>query len=68
MTEHSKIPLPGAEGSEPKESSLLERASGAFGFDPFRPAPMPVKLDEPAMKRGRPVRRENSAMTSGAKP
>jgi Mrp family chromosome partitioning ATPase len=61
MTEHSKIPLPGAAGSEPQESSLLERASGAFGFEPFRPAPMPVKLDEPPMKRARPVRREEVA-------
>lgn len=58
MTEHSKIPLPGEPGSEPvKESSLLERASGAFGLGGFQPAPMPIKLDEPAMKRARPVRR-----------
>lgn len=35
MTEHSKIPLPGSPGS-----SLLERASGAFGFDPFLPPPV----------------------------
>jgi len=57
MTEHSKIPLPGQEGSEPKESSLLERASGAFALDPYRPAAMPATLDEPAMKRARPVHR-----------
>lgn len=56
MTEHSKIPLPGQDGVEPPDRSLLERASGAFGIDPFRPAPMPVQLDEPAMKRARPVR------------
>lgn len=59
MTEQTKIPLPGEPGSEPaRESSLLERASGAFGFDPFKGAPVPVKLDEPTMKRARPVKRK----------
>lgn len=62
MTEHTKIPLPGEPGgdpsaSKPADNSLLERASGAFGFDNFRPAPMPVRLDEPAMKRARPARK-----------
>ncbi len=51
MTEHTKIPLPG--GEEPKESSLFERASGAFGFDPFKPAPIKGKLPEPEMKRAK---------------
>ena len=55
MTEHKKIPLP--EGEEPKESSLLERASGAFGFDPFKPAPFKGKLPERELKPAR-VRRK----------
>ena len=40
MTEHKKIPLPkdGKDGGT--ESSLFERASGAFGFDPFKAAPI----------------------------
>lgn len=50
MTEHKKIPVP-PEG--PKESSLLERASGAFGFDPFKAAPVPQRLAEAPMKRAR---------------
>lgn len=59
MTEQSKIPLP--DGSEPgAEPSLFERASGAFGFDPFRPAPVPGTLPEPAIKRARPVRRADA--------
>ncbi len=54
MTEHRKIPLPGkpTDGST-GPSSLLERASGAFGLDPFRPAKMPAELDEPRMKRAK---------------
>lgn len=56
MTEHSKIPLPGDE-PEKKESSLFERASGAFGLSGLKPAPMPHRLDEPPMKRAR-VRRK----------
>lgn len=74
MTEQSKIPLPSAAGDEGSpgasgENSLLERASGAFGLDPFRPAGMPLRLDEPATKRGRikpraePVREPAPAAT-----
>ncbi|MGN6501018.1 MAG: capsular biosynthesis protein [Tsuneonella sp.] len=55
MTEQSKIPLPEDEDAASR-SSLFERASGAFGLG-FRPAPMPTRLDEPPMKRARPVRR-----------
>ncbi|MGN6497981.1 MAG: capsular biosynthesis protein, partial [Tsuneonella sp.] len=55
MTEQSKIPLPESDDGK-GESSLFERASGAFGLG-FRPAPMPVRLDEPPMKRAGPVRR-----------
>ncbi|ANY20780.1 Tyrosine-protein kinase YwqD [Tsuneonella dongtanensis] len=59
MTDQSKIPLPGEPGSEgTRESSLLERASGAFGLDPFSPAKMPVRLDEPQMKRAKAVKRD----------
>ena len=58
MTDQTKIPLPGEPDREGKsDRSLLERASGTFGLDPFRPARMPVRLDEPPMKRARAVRR-----------
>lgn len=66
MTDQSKIPLPGQPGGEasagvPRESSLLERASGAFGLDPFRPAQVPVRLDQPPMKRAKPLNRADAA-------
>ena len=51
MTEHSKIPLPGE--PDKGESSLFERASGAFGFDALKPAPLPPKLPEQPMKRAK---------------
>lgn len=51
MTEHKKIPLP--HGDKPKESSLLERATGAFGLDPFGAAPFKGKLPDPPMKRAK---------------
>lgn len=61
MTEHKKIPLPGEpdEGGK-KDSSLFERASGAFGLDGFGPAPMPGKLADAPMKRARPVQRKTA--------
>lgn len=58
MTEHKNIPLP--EGDGAKESSLFERASGAFGFDPFKAAPIKGKLPVREMKRAK-VRRKGSA-------
>lgn len=58
MTEHKNIPLP--EGDNAKESSLFERASGAFGFDPFKAAPIKGKLPEREMKRAK-VRRKGTA-------
>jgi Mrp family chromosome partitioning ATPase len=66
MTDQSKIPLPGEPAGESsaevsRERSLLERASGAFGLDPFRPARMPGQLDEPAVKRARPAQRKEPA-------
>lgn len=60
MTEQSKIPLPHG-GGEVRESSLFERAAGAFGLDAFRPAPVPGKLDEPPIKRARAVKRPDDA-------
>ncbi|WP_374405467.1 capsular biosynthesis protein [Pelagerythrobacter sp.] len=63
MTEHRKIPLP-LEGEKP--SSLLERASGAFGFDPFRPAPVPHRLADAEMKRAKVRRKEPEAPTAEA--
>ncbi|WP_126174965.1 capsular biosynthesis protein [Tsuneonella rigui] len=54
MTEHSKIPLPG-EGEGAEERSLFERASGTFGLDSFRAAPVPTHLVPPAAKRVRPA-------------
>lgn len=59
MTEHKNIPLP--EGNEPKESSLFERASGAFGFDPFKATPIKGKLPEREMKRAKVVRKKEPA-------
>ena len=52
MTEHSKIPVPGQD-PEKEERSLFERASGAFGLDGFKPAPVPQELRDEAMKRAR---------------
>lgn len=50
MTEHSKIPLPAKE-----QNSLLERASGMFGLDALRAAPVPAQLVQPAIKRAPPT-------------
>lgn len=65
MTKQTKIPLPGE--PDKGESSLFERASGAFGLDGFRPAPVPRALAEPPMKRAKvraaPVADEPSAPT-----
>lgn len=60
MTEHTKIPLPGE--PENKESSLFERASGAFGLDSLKPATLPVNLPEQPMKRAKVrTRRKDNA-------
>ena len=64
MTEHKKIPLPGETGSkEAEDSSLLERASGAFGLDGFGAAPMPKNLDKRPMKRAKKVERKSKQET-----
>ena len=55
MTEHSKIPLPKDESDKAsaQDSSLFERASGAFGFSPFTPSPVSRKLPDREMKRAK---------------
>lgn len=65
MTEHTKIPLPGE--PEKGESSLFERASGAFGFDALKPAPLPPKLPEQPMKRAK-VRSKHKEAAAEAVP
>ncbi|MEW4447856.1 capsular biosynthesis protein [Qipengyuania sp. JC766] len=58
MTEHRKIPLPKDGDEEARESSLFERASGTFGYDPFSPAPIEGALPDVRMKRSkRPERK-----------
>jgi Mrp family chromosome partitioning ATPase len=59
MTEQTKIPVPGEPDKD--DSSLLERASGAFGLDGFRPAPVPRALAEPPMKRAKVRSQETPA-------
>lgn len=77
MTEFSKIPLPNsddpnsnenADGNLSPDSSLLERASGAFGFDPFKPAPFSGKLPDAQMKRATVRRKEAEARGAFAPP
>lgn len=63
MTEHKKIPLP---GEKPEESSLLERASGAFGLDSFSAPAVPKGLAERPMKRARKVERQAEAAPAPA--
>lgn len=45
------------EGAKPKRGSLLERASGTFGFDKLAPAAVPAKLDSDKAKKFAPRRR-----------
>ncbi len=54
MTEHRPIKPP----HEEKSSSLLERASGAFGLNDLGAAPMPQTFDDVPMKRARPLRKD----------
>ena len=61
MTEHTRIPLPGEPEKTPGESSLFERASGAFGFDALTPAPLPSRLPEQPMKRAKVRARRQAA-------
>jgi len=67
MTEQTRIPLPGEpEKPQKNESSLLERATGAFGLDGFRPAPVPRALAETPMKRAKVRRVEEPAVDAPA--
>lgn len=63
MTEHSKIPLP-PQGGGAAEVSLFERASGAFGLDPFRPVPVPGHLAAPPIAK--PIRQTPEATVAPA--
>lgn len=54
MTEHRKISLTD-KGAGSSDASLFERASGAFGLDPFRAAPMPGHLAGAPLTRARPM-------------
>ncbi len=68
MTEHSKFPPPEErKGAGDNDSSLLERASGAFGLGDFKPAPMPRDLADAPMKRARRIDRAPAAPV-GAEP
>lgn len=76
MTDQSKIPLPDS-GDGAKGGSLLERASGFFGLDPFRPAkrdgllpPQPRKraLRQPELPAAAPVLPEPPAPAPVAAP
>ncbi|MBD3728553.1 MAG: capsular biosynthesis protein [Sphingomonadales bacterium] len=62
MTEHTKIPLPGEDpekgNGNGQPGSLFERASGTFGFDAYRAAPVPKELAEAPMKRAKKVVRK----------
>ena len=49
MTEHRPIKT----SKDDESSSLLERASGAFGLNNLGAAPMPTSFDDVPMKRAR---------------
>lgn len=68
MTEHRKIPVPGApKDPSQSRSSLFERASGAFGLDPFKAQPVPRKFDDPPLKHAR-LRQRPAAPEADAEP
>ena len=60
MTEHRPIKPPLEERKDEDGSSLLERASGAFGLNNLGAAPMPRSFDDVPMKRARPLRKPDS--------
>ena len=47
---------------KPKRASLLERASGTFGFDRLIPAAVPAKVDSDKAKKFAPRRRDTGAL------
>lgn len=59
MNKQTNITPPGKRSTErgARKSSLLERASGAFGFDKLKPANVPVVLEGEAAKKFAPRRR-----------
>ena len=62
MTEHRPIKPPHGDDADRNDadrdrSSLLERASGAFGLSNLGAAPMPTSFDDVPMKRARPLRK-----------
>lgn len=57
MTEHRPIKRPQDDDGREDRSSLLERASGAFGLNDLGAAPMPRSFDDVPMKRARPLRK-----------
>tara|TARA_B100000678_G_scaffold280104_1_gene276471 strand:+ start:719 stop:1798 length:1080 start_codon:yes stop_codon:yes gene_type:complete len=57
MTEHRPIKPPQDSDKKEDRSSLLERASGAFGLSDLGAAPMPRSFDDVPMKRARPLRK-----------
>jgi Mrp family chromosome partitioning ATPase len=60
MTEHSKIPLPGANPQGGRSGkSLFERADDTFGLGGFKAAPVPAALAEPT---NRPVQKAAPAV------
>lgn len=76
MTEHRPIKPPRdehdrgdkRENGREDRSSLLERASGAFGLSNLGAAPMPQSFDDVPMKRARPLRREEHKPDSAPAP
>ena len=68
MTEHRPIQPPKEDGQKEEKSSLLERASGAFGLNDLGAAPMPRSFDDVPMKRARPLRKPASEPAPEAAP
>lgn len=73
MTEHRPIKPPRADDADRNEadrdrSSLLERASGAFGLSNLGAAPMPRSFDDVPMKRARPLRKSADEAQPSAGP
>ncbi|WP_209347753.1 capsular biosynthesis protein [Pontixanthobacter sp. CEM42] len=68
MTEHKNIPLPKDGEGGSTDGSLFERASGAFGFDPFTAAPIKGKLPEREMKRAKVKVKDTEPKEQAEKP
>ncbi len=68
MTEHRPIKSPSQADKKDEASSLLERASGAFGLSNLGAAPMPRSFDDVPMKRARPLRKAAGEPAPAATP